>query len=445
MLIRRLKLFNKIDRIVNSQIRKFATEFANVDGSYKNYDVIKNLNHNDKITLLKYLPNFFTNPDLKNAITGNHRQTRKILLNGKAARQLNNLPNPNTNISDDVWNAIKKAGYFKDGEASSITKEQFQNSIDKQIRAKNSVHSKMIADYQHSMFSPGDQQKVINRGIQSLGKNAKDSTELVSYINNDIDYKKTKGIVIRSKRLIPGQEATLTEGPNKSLVEELTAAKNDGKEKFNEVVGQKLEQSRVDNLKRINTTLGLFGVDTKDKTSDEILESLSKKTGWSKEEFDKRFLRDYHWDGVTIDNYDKMPIGKPSIIIGNDCATSAAFHETGHAIDVAKNNYKKYNKGFRNMYENTHISDEDLLKFKNAVTKNDRESKQFDDVMQTLGNEGMASLIGSNKNLNYLVKSTPKKGLNSIKAIRKHNIKRKQKQSDKDLLDAFSTYVVTGL
>lgn len=104
MIIKRLKLFGKREKIIMDEVKRSVRDFGNVDGSYKSLKSLSNLNNKELLTLSKILPNHLTNPELFN---------KKCKLE----------------IPEETWEVIKKLGYFNEGEARNITREQLESHV----------------------------------------------------------------------------------------------------------------------------------------------------------------------------------------------------------------------------------------------------------------------------------------------------------------------------
>lgn len=89
MLIKRLKIFGEKEKIIFNEIKRYFKDFGNANGKDKNFKIVNKLGAKDSLTLSKILPNHLTNNNLVN-------EEGKI------------------KITEDIWNAMKKAGYFKD-------------------------------------------------------------------------------------------------------------------------------------------------------------------------------------------------------------------------------------------------------------------------------------------------------------------------------------------
>lgn len=89
---------------IYNEVKRFFRDFGDASSKGENFKIVKKLGAKDSVILSKILPNQLTNPNLLN-------DEYKI------------------ELSEDVWNAIKRAGYFNEGEAGSISREQFNDYL----------------------------------------------------------------------------------------------------------------------------------------------------------------------------------------------------------------------------------------------------------------------------------------------------------------------------
>ena len=126
MIIKRLKLFGKREKIIMDEIKRCVRDFGNVDGSYKNLKSLSNLDNKELLTLSKILPNHLTNSEL---------------LNKKGKLE----------IPEETWNVIKKLGYFKEGEAGNITREQLESHVN-MVKDKATNRNKYIQENKPELY-----------------------------------------------------------------------------------------------------------------------------------------------------------------------------------------------------------------------------------------------------------------------------------------------------
>ena len=450
MLVKRLKLFNRIDKIVHKQARRFLKDFGNANDSYKNLKIINNLSDEEKEILLKKFPNYLTNKGLQHK----NNYGKKFVMAGKGvthdSRGLSSFINGEIDVPEDVWNVIKKAGYFNEGDAAKVTRQQFRDSLNKHFNFDklnpeafdrfNKRRALQIGPKEsesiYNVFNGRERQHIVDKFNNGGGKDIS-SKDYVNFIKNDNEFKNTGGTVFNSKYLGPGDEVTFPYGIEENAKKYFEEAKKNGT--FDKEFENAKEVYRKLSLDSYLQEVGVNPIAFADKNSEDVIRILVDN-GMSKKDI-HGILQGSRYNTAAAENFDKIAIGKPSIALGNRTTPGLAFHEEGHALDAASNPvYNRYNKGFRKMYENTQaLTDEEISKMEKSVTIPEvRLGAGIDDTAKQLGNEGMASLIGSRKNKEFLNKlgNGGKK-----KRQRKKSIKKAQEQATKNRLDAFSTYV----
>lgn len=126
MIIRRLKLFGKREKVIMDEFKRCFRDFGNVDGSYKSLESLSKLDNKELLTLFKIFPNHLTNPELLN-------EKGKI------------------EISDETWNVLKKLGYFNESEAGNITKEQLESHVN-MVKDKATNRNKYIQENKPELY-----------------------------------------------------------------------------------------------------------------------------------------------------------------------------------------------------------------------------------------------------------------------------------------------------
>jgi hypothetical protein len=206
MILKRLKLFGKREKIIMDEIKRCVRDFGNADGSYKSLKSLSNLDNKELLTLSKILPNHLTNSEL---------------LNKKGKLE----------IPEETWNVIKKLGYFKEGEANNITREQLEsyvNMVKDKVNNRNKYiqknkpelykyitgqHGSNMLDLSTVRYSKHlDKNKVFTDEEYNLIKNRRlhepivDPNKEIKNLKNDNTVKRLDIGIHESKLLDPGAE-----------------------------------------------------------------------------------------------------------------------------------------------------------------------------------------------------------------------------------------------
>lgn len=409
MLIKRLKLFGEKERIILNEVKRYFRDFGNARGNNKNFKIVNRLGAKDSLTLSKILPNYLTSSELLNKENG------KI------------------EIPKEIWDVIKKAGYFSGRKTKKITREDFNKYlntsklknrvrtaidndginidfpeyVDYIRKAKPDLYKKLYIDRDPHTRSILEKQWVLEGSVVKNRElfNDKNSKRIQDRFNSNKRTISEKEIdALKDDRGIKNaninfHESDYLSGPYQNYFHLSSISNRSVKNK--KAAWDRLEKTGLTDRKKYNDAIANIESnkkiinDIKKKhhlTDEEALEKVTKKARKeaAKAEYFGKLNGDPTSSTVFLPKEEGKSVGSPS-------------HEVGHAIEKA---HSKYTPKSTDKPEVAHLKNE--LKY----------TENHAGPIQQLGNEGMASL----------------RGISRYKGEDK-------KQATKNLLNAYATYI----
>lgn len=378
MLLIRQKYFTKADKIIFNEAKKFIRDFGNADNSYKNLDIVNKLSLKDKLNITKRLPNYINKKNLKK---------NKLI-----------------DVPEDVWQSIKKAGYFNEGDAGNITREQFNKGLNKHFNYNNYKPDV----YKYTRSGKGKQLRKSIKEINKSNTNYKVHSEKEKdYIFNRVsDPSKTYNIP---------SEDSINYYKNLGLdahIDDYLGATD----AFSFPKKASAIKSNIDELNNFHESLAKINESEKSAVFNVLKktqgEAVARKT-------------------MALGNNPPILNSSGTIYSGKNTGPGIIDHEAGHIIDIIRSDSRKIPKRKKVKYlgkGNGWVYDDRIDKkreYLESITSTTPENNSLANAANSInqyGNESVASIRG-----------------NSRYKTRGGNL---MDEADKNQLDAISSYLV---